>query len=180
MQQTNNSRSWIASVILGALVVVLGFFMIRNPLVAFETLSTLFLVNFLVIGVAQFVSVIIHRNMLSCWGLHLILPGLMIFAGLTILTTPFAKESMFCVFAGAGVLIEGISTLTAASFLKKSGLPGGTAALVLGVLLIVLGLITISDIFFTIRFVNAIASVAVLLSGVGLIAGGLTMRKFNN
>lgn len=170
------SRWWVM-LIAGIVTLILGCMMVRHPFAAFETLSTLVLVNFLVIGLIQAVYIIAERSSIPNWGWRLVIPVLMVVIGIFLATVPFAKEELLCVFVGAGILIEGVSSISGAIAMRRAKYPGSVLALVLAILMAIAGVIIVSDFFLTITYITVITAVSVLLLGVDLIAGSIFMYR---
>ena len=99
-------KHWYVPAIIGALFVVLGFYLFTVPLETYATLTALFSISFLVTGILETWFSIQNREELEGWGWHLISGLFSLAIGILLVTKPEISALTLPMFIGFSLLFR--------------------------------------------------------------------------
>jgi len=170
-------KNWWLLFIIGIVSLVCGIILVFNPAIAFNTMAILLTVELFVAGVTGIIFVISNRKEINAWGLHLILPILLIIFGfITVGTFGGSQVFLICFFA-AGVLFKGCETITYAISLSHIKGSGWGWTLAGGILVIIFAGFLFANPIFNAVFVAYMASFAMVFIGIDAIVVSIQLSK---
>ncbi len=130
-------KNWWVSLVIGVIAIILGMICMFTPLATFASLSFLFVISFLIGGIAEMAFAITNRTSLSNWGWTLAIGIIDIIFAFILLANPMLAPLMLCYLIACWILIQSIWGIGMAVDLKdvpESGWGWLLALSILGVL----------------------------------------------
>ncbi len=127
-------KHWYLYMIVGALFLIVGVYMLFVPVESYVALSLLFAIMFIVAGVASVVYSISNREELSGWGWVLALGILSILMGVLMLIHPGLSMVTLAFLVGFTVLFQSASMFGYSFEMKDQGVSDWWVVMTLGVL----------------------------------------------
>lgn len=130
-------KNWWVSLVIGVIAIILGMICMFTPLATFATLSFLFVISFLIGGIAEIAFAVTNRASLSNWGWTLAIGIIDIIFAFILLANPMLAPFMLCYLIACWILIQSIWGIGMAVDLKdvpESGWGWLLALSILGVL----------------------------------------------
>ena len=157
-----NLKSALSSVLL----LVAGVFLLLKPGETLDLIVKLVGVALLAVGALGVAQFFLKKDKKNRSILHLLISVVEIVGGLVFLVKPGYIVSVYYVFAGIIILLNGISNLSVAFDMKKAGFDRWAAAVILSVIAILAGIIIIFNPFAAATTVIRFIGVALAYDGV--------------
>ena len=159
-------KHWYVPAILGALLLILGFWMIANPESGFATLTALFQWALVIYGILEIIFSITIRLISKDWGWYFISGLISLFLGIYLFKNPVLSEVTFAMYVGFLALYYACTGLGKAMYLFTFNIPGSGWLILLGIF----------GLFFSFVLIwnpNAAGLTAVLWTAIILITKGI-------
>lgn len=161
-------KHWWVILIVGLLAIGVGIWMLFRPGLAYEALSIVFAVSFLVGGIGSCYFAIVNRKNTPAWGWNLVCGLLILVLGIILVTSPGMSAGTLIYYVGFAIVFGGFNTIGLAFALKNAGSSSGWGwNLALGIIIIILG--------FILMFSPLLAILTIVIwSGIGFITFGVS------
>lgn len=166
-------RRWWVWMLAGVALVAVGVWLVTNPYTSVTVLALLVGVSLVVAGVAEIMA-LGGRGGLG-WAAWLS-GGLVVAAGIVVLTWPDITLWALAVVAGCGLLVTGALRI-AAAFEARSALPGRSVHLAIGVLSVVLGAVVLSWPEATLEVLGFLLGFKAVVTGLLAIGSGWQLHR---
>lgn len=179
----------VLRVILGVLIMLTAFDCLMFPPAGAVAFYIMVSVLMLVCGIAAIIHFIESKNrekvakshgiQYAGAGVGSLIAGIVsVVLSILALRSPEGSEVFFKIISilfGLFIIIHGISSITLAVLIKKTGVGGWVAMIILGILEIILGIFVIANTFASFIAIGVMVGVSMLIFGINLIFGvGMT------
>lgn len=117
----NSVKHWYIPLIIGILLILLGFFTISTPLASFLALTMLFTWSFLITGVLEIIFAIQNKNEIDGWGWHLTGGIVHTLFGVLLLINPLLSAATLSFIVGFYALFKSMQLMSFSFELKNYG-----------------------------------------------------------
>lgn len=173
------AKNWWLPLVEGILSILAGIYTISNFGLGFEVVSVMVAAFLTTSGVVGLVGALTGGDY-EGKVLTVILSIIRMIAGMLLVVMPGMAEMMLIILTGTAFLTHAINTVVFSIFMKKGGLDGWVAVLILGILLIINAFIIIADPFLSIALISGAVSADLLITGVHDIILAFQMKKLKN
>lgn len=170
-----SGRFWWLALIVGILAIILGIYLMVNFAAAYETLVFFVALYFIIGGVIYAFSAIGQRN--AGWPLGLILGILMLIMGILLLNHPLFTGWLVVLFSGIGILSQGCQTIVGAVALKQLQEKTWWLPLILGIVILIFGILVISNPIFSVILLTVLMSLGILIFGINSVMISMRLRQ---
>ncbi|NDW10835.1 HdeD family acid-resistance protein [Dysgonomonas sp. 520] len=176
----NKIKYWWVSLLIGIVVLSLGFWCIANPLSTIITFSYFFAISFLFSGLFEIIFAVSNKNSLHGWGWTLTSGIIDLLFGVILLSLPPASiATILAFFVGFWVMFRSIWGMATSIDLQRIGAKGWGWSLLLSILGIILSFIFIISPAFTSVVIVWIIGFAFLTYGIFRIYLAFQLRALN-
>ena len=173
-------KYWYVPAIIGALFVVLGFYLFTVPLETYATLTVLFSLSFLVTGLLETWFSIQNREELEGWGWHLISGLFSLAIGILLVTKPEISALTLPMFIGFSLLFRAFQGLGFSFELKNYGVSKWGNLAIASVLGILFSFVLIFNPTFTGMSLVVMTALTFIFVGVSGIAMAFMLKKLKS
>lgn len=167
----------IKSAVSAALMIIAGLFLVIKPGETLDLVIKAAGIALIAVGAVGILQFAIAKDKEGRSVLRLIISVIELIGGIVFLVNPQAIVSVYYVFAGIVILLNGISNLSIALDMRKLGLRSWGAALLLSVIAIAVGIIVILNPFGAAEAVTRFIGISVIYEGIVSIALTVLARK---
>ncbi|MCQ2398152.1 MAG: DUF308 domain-containing protein [Sphaerochaetaceae bacterium] len=161
----------------GILMLLFGAWVISNEKIAFAGLSTVIVVEFLLSGLADAVTVIRYRRFIPRWVIALFFPMFIVIDAIIILTMRDGASRFMIFMYSFGFMLQGVSILfVGLQETRYSELSNRATSFIIGVAVILLGVFIMANPELAIKCVSWLIGIAFVSIGSGLIFTGIKCR----
>lgn len=146
-------KRWWVALIFGIVAIILGIYILFNPIESYLTLSYVFALYFIVFGIYKAITVFREREKIPAWGWSFGLAIISIILGV-ILLLPGMAPGTFLYYVGFSVLFMGINSCSTSFALKDAGDKHWGWTLAFGIISIILSIIMVISPLFAIGFIT--------------------------
>ncbi|WP_231595983.1 HdeD family acid-resistance protein [Sphingobacterium endophyticum] len=114
-------KQWYLPLIVGIILIILGFYVISTPVTSFLALSFVFSISFLFSGIAEIIFSLNNKNELDGWGWYLTGGILNAIFGILLITHPAISMATLPFIIGFFVMFKSIQYLSLSLELKQYG-----------------------------------------------------------
>jgi len=114
-------KHWYIPLIIGILLILLGFYTISTPVTSFLALSMLFSWSFIVSGVLEIIFALQNKNEVDGWGWYLTGGILYVLFGILLMTNPLLSAGTLSFIVGFYALFRSFQLLSFSFDLKNYG-----------------------------------------------------------
>ncbi len=178
---TRTVKNWWLYLVGGILCVAAGIAVFSNPVESYATLTMLFGVVMLVVGIAELVTALTSHNFFmtrsyNIWG------GLLdILVGILLCANPAFTAVALPVLLGIWLLYHSFMIIGLAGDLRYFGVPRSAWGTIGGILLLILSFLIIFRPFsFGMKMITILLGIAFVVAGVIMIAGSVKLRRLHN
>ncbi len=149
MEQTEVKRlkaavkHWWLSLLLGILLIAMGFWVIRTPLASYIGLAILFSWLLFISGIIEMVFSISNKDNLDGWGWHLAGGIIDFILGGYLISNPELTMAVLPFLVGFWMMFGGVSAIAMSMDLKSYGSTGWGWTLTMGILTIIFSFLVI-------------------------------------
>lgn len=172
-------KHWYVPLIIGILLVLLGFISIGTPLATYITISIFISVAFLFSGVLQLIFAISNKDEIDGWGWQLAAGIIYTLLGLYIVVNPEVTIVTLPFIVAFYTFIQSIFGIATAIEFKQYGVKNWGWMLTWAILGLLFSLILIFNPVLTGLYIVYVLSFAIILSGIVSISMSLHLRKIN-
>lgn len=172
-------KYWWLSLLVGLLAIMLGIWSFANPETALLTLSLIFAVNFIIMGVFEIVFSIFNRQSLNGWGWSLTSGIIDLIFGLLLFSLPLASIIVLMFFVGFWILFQSVWGIGAAMDLRRYKAKGWGWILILSLVGLILAFMLITNPLFAGTFLAVLFSISLVSYGLQRIIYGFNLRALH-
>lgn len=173
-------KNWWLLLVSGILFILLGFYILNQPLASYLALSVFFAAAFLVSGIFEVLYAVSSKRHDAGWGWALFGGIVDTVFGIFLIASPVLTMAVLPMYIGFVILFRAVLGIMHAFALKKLGISGWGWALMAAILGIVFALMMISNPVFGGLTIVVYTAVAVLMLGVAQVALSLRLKSIKN
>lgn len=170
-------QNWWLPLLLGIGLILLGFWVFRNPAGTLEGLALFFAIMLLVSSVASIIFSITNRDTLDGWGWNLAGGILELFIAVVLLNNPGVAVLALNFLIGFWVMFRGIMLISFATEMRDHQIQGWGWTLGGGILTAILAFCIFIDPLVGAISVAVLIGMALILAGILHVVVGLVLRK---
>lgn len=173
-------KYWWLLLLSGILFVILGFYIMNQPVASFLALSIFFASAFLISGIFEIVYALTSRRHDSGWG-WVLLGGIVDFIfGAFLISSPALSMAVLPMYIGFVIMFRSFFGVFHAFTVKKLGIPGWGWALFAAIIGVIFSLMMIVNPIFGGMTIVIYTAIAVLMLGILQIALSLRLKNIKN
>jgi uncharacterized membrane protein HdeD (DUF308 family) len=176
---TSTLKHWYLPLIVGIIFIILGFYIFTIPLATYATLSMLFSMSFIIVGLVEIYFAYSNRDTLDGWGWYLTSGILTLLLGFYLVINPGISAAVLPYVVGFAMMFRSMQGLGIALDLKKLGLSWGTPAFI-SVLGILLSFLLIAQPLITGISLVVMTALSIIIVGIYSISLSLTLKKIKD
>jgi uncharacterized membrane protein HdeD (DUF308 family) len=127
-------KHWYLPLILGAILIAVGIWVLKTPAESYLALSMLFAYTFFITGILEIIYSVSNRNELEHWGWSLVGGIIDLLIGCLLISQPQMSMLILPFFVGFGILFRSLMMIGWSLFLRKAGQGNWTNLLFIGIL----------------------------------------------
>lgn len=172
-------KNWWLLLVSGILFIVLGFYILNQPLASYLALAVFFASAFLVSGIFEIFYALSSRKHDAGWGWALFGGIVDALFGIFLLSSPALTMTVLPMYIGFVILFRSVLGILHAVGLKKLGVSGWGWALVAALIGVLFALMMITNPVFGGLTIVIYTAIAVLMLGMVQIALSLRLRSIS-
>ena len=173
------AKYWWVGLLIGILILILGFWSFTVPVATLLSLNILFIVGFIVSGIGDISYAIAVRKESSDWGWILAGGIISLILGLALASRPLESVVILLLYVGFWVAFQAVMTIATSISMQRNGWKGWGWFLFLGILGVIFSILLITNPAYASGFIVALFSISLILYGVTRIYYSFKLRKLN-
>lgn len=170
-------KNWWLFVLMGALLVIGGIYVMVTPMESYVGLAIFFSVMIFFNGLLDAAFAISNQKILRGWGWYLAGGILEIILGIVLMMYPGVTMASLPLILGFWLMYGAISIISGAFDLKSYHVKGWGWALALGILVLVFSVLVIAKPVFGVGTIVIMTSLAIVSYGLAYIAFGMQLKS---
>ena len=173
-------KQWYLPLIVGIILIVLGFYVLSTPVTSFLALSFVFSISFLFSGVAEIIFSLNNKNEIDAWGWYLTGGILNTLFGLLLLSNPAISLATLPFVIGFFAMFKSIQYLSFALDLKQYGIKNWGWILFFAILGILFSFILLWNPVFAGLTIVIWTGMAIISAGIASCILSFQLKKLKN
>ncbi|HLO80282.1 MAG TPA: DUF308 domain-containing protein [Chitinophagaceae bacterium] len=176
----NSIKYWYIPLIIGIILLLVGFYVFATPATSYLTLSVIFSLSFLASGILQVAFSIANRNQLYGWGWYLAGGILYTLCGLILISRPDISITTLPFVVGFFVMFKSVNILAWAFDLKNLGIIQWGNIAIVGILGIIFSFILIWNPVIAGLSLVSCTALAFIFAGIAAIMVSVKLKNIKN
>lgn len=173
-------KQWYLPLIVGILLVILGFYVLATPLTSYLALSFVFSISFLFSGLMEIIFALYNKNEIEGWGWYLAGGILNTLFGLLLLSNPAISLATLPFVIGFFVMFKSVQYLSFALDLKQYGIKNWVWILVFSILGMIFSFILLWNPVFAGLTIVIWTGIAIISAGLASCILSFQLKKLKN
>lgn len=173
-------KQWYLPLIVGILLVILGFYVLATPLTSYLALSFVFSISFLFSGLMEIIFALNNKNEIEGWGWYLAGGILNTLFGLLLLSNPAISLATLPFVIGFFVMFKSVQYLSFALDLKQYGIKNWVWILVFSILGMIFSFILLWNPVFAGLTIVIWTGIAIISAGLASCILSFQLKKLKN
>lgn len=173
-------KQWYLPLIVGILLVILGFYVLATPLTSYLALSFVFSISFLFSGLMEIIFALNNKNDIEGWGWYLAGGILNTLFGLLLLSNPAISLATLPFVIGFFVMFKSVQYLSFALDLKQYGIKNWVWILVFSILGMIFSFILLWNPVFAGLTIVIWTGMAIISAGLASCILSFQLKKLKN
>ncbi len=173
-------KQWYLPLIVGILLVILGFYVLATPLTSYLALSFVFSISFLFSGLMEIIFALNNKNEIEGWGWYLAGGILNTLFGLLLLSNPAISLATLPFVIGFFVMFKSVQYLSFALDLKQYGIKNWVWILVFSILGMIFSFILLWNPVFAGLTIVIWTGMAIISAGLASCILSFQLKKLKN
>ncbi|MHA7101374.1 HdeD family acid-resistance protein [Roseivirga pacifica] len=174
------ANNWWVFIIMGAIFIILGFYIMSVPAESFVALTVLLAIGMFFDGIGDIFFSITNRTRMHGWGWHLAIGCMSALLGISLIMYPEVGMRVLPLYVGFWILLKGALLSGVAFELKRHENGYWWLVLFLGGLNGLFGILMILNPLFGATVIVVIAGLGIISIGVSLIFVAFRVRHFKS
>ncbi len=176
----NSCKNWWLLLILGILCIIAGIAVLCSPAGGTVAIAIILSIALIVGSILGIIFVISNRKEIPAWGWNLVLPILVLIAGIILLCNTGASVVFVLCFFAVGILFQAVETICVSISMSKVEGSGWGWTLALGIIGLLIAFTLFANPLFSMIMVSVFAGISLLFAGIESIAVSVQLSKMRS